>query len=92
MNTPRFTAPAPGPNVRVSKVEGHSERFARIHDAFRYYRAKGLSKIEALQTVRQFHPELNRAYCIAQENGEAWTREPLDTKHYTAEQLRGRLS
>lgn len=87
----RFIPPEPQPAVRVSKVEAPTGRFSRFHDAYRFYRARGMGKVDALQTARQFHPELNKAYCQAQENGEAWTREPLDQKHYTAMQLRGKL-
>jgi hypothetical protein len=91
MNAPRFTPPPAQPSVRVSKVDAPTERFTKFHDAYRHYRAKGFGKIDALKTAQQYHPELNRAFCEAQERGEAWTREPLDQKNYTAMQLRGKL-
>ena len=52
--------------------------FHRMHDCYRYYRSRGLSRIESLRTVKTFHPEINREFCLAQERAEGWTREPLD--------------
>ena len=54
------------------------QQFDRAHTAYRFYRSRGLSQTESMRTVRQFHFDLWKKYCDAQENGEAWTREPLD--------------
>jgi hypothetical protein len=54
-----------------------ARQFSRFHDACRYYHARGLSKTEAVKTAQMHHPDLNRAFCQAQERHEAWTREPL---------------
>jgi hypothetical protein len=58
----------------------NAQTFRNFHFAYRFYRSKGLGKIDSLRTVQQQHPDLNRAYCEGQERGEAWTREPLDAK------------
>lgn len=66
-------------------------KFTRFHDAYRFFRAQGLSQSLALKKVQRQYPELNKAFCLAQERHETWTREPLDEKHYSPDQLQGRL-
>ena len=62
------------------------------HDAYRSFRAKGHTRTEALKLSQRQYPELYKAFFKAQENGEDWTREPLDEKHYTALQRKGQLT
>jgi hypothetical protein len=58
----------------------NNQNFKRFHDAYRAQRALGLTKILALERAKRENSTLYKAYCIGQENGEAWTREPLDAK------------
>lgn len=54
--------------------------FKIFHEAYRAQRALGKNKSESLTLARKENFELYKAYCVAQENGESWTREPLDAK------------
>jgi len=59
-------------------TSSNPQTFQRFHDAYRHFRAHGFSKIESLKSVRMHYPELNRIYCLAQENHEPWALEALD--------------